>query len=568
MKIKGYLLIAALLMVPMARQLSAQTLQANIAGASALWLEAGQGAYATLGCAWTDSNTSANTYTTDVRTGAGSAQDFGKIWVVWNAAGGTCASPGVSSTIYAYISLDSGIGNRCLFAVPQCTLGTNDAALTPGSNALPGVTDTALPAGILSAFNGASINVAATDLLPLDDLFATYQALAPCGNLSAGTQYQGYGRGGWPGPGTKILAQDGSAVFNVIGWAITGNDPLSGLATAGGYQVTPVGAAPILIFVNTGSATGFGNGNVSNVTRSTLGLYFSNILVRTQDAQTNQGFAGLTNSNYSGITAWHRESLSGTYNVFDRAINNNKELYRTQEYVCPPIEPLSYSRTIADGGTTTTSNNYRALGTSDEISQVQSTNDSIGYAFWSAANFKKATYGLGNSGTLIYLTVDGVDPLCTAYGCGGSPGEIPTSSNGYLSNVNLNNVANGSYAIWSELRFITTNSGAALTAAQNLSTWAQNKSTTPGGANPDFITAPNLNVIHAHFALPFVNDAYPVSEGPRVCGASSGAVESGADSGGIVTSIQAGADFAILKSNYGTSSCNGITNAASFGTHQ
>jgi hypothetical protein len=563
MKLAKYLfLVVALLMVPCAPQLHAQSLSAAVAGASALWLESGQGTYSALGCSWTDSNSTSHTYVTDVRSGAGSAVDYGKIWVVWTNTG-SCASPSPAAQVYAYISLDAGIGDRCLFSQPSCVLTENDAAGTTGSNAL-GNTDTALPAGIRSAIEGASITVSATDGLPLDSAFSAYQALGGpsnlCGQLSSGTQFQGYGRGGWPGPGIQVKAQDGSAVFNVVGFNITGTDPFTGTPVPA-YTVTPVGAAPELIVVNTGNASGFGSASVANVSRSTLGLVFSNILARTADVVPQQ-FAGLS-ATYYGITAWHRESLAGAYLVFDRAIPSNKELYRTQEFVCPPIEPLNYGRTIADGGTSTTSNNYRALSNSDEITQVESINDSIGYAYWGVANFKSATYGSGTPGALKYLTVDGVDPLFASY----SNGEIPTAGNGLLANVTLQNVANGSYPIWSELRFISTSS-AGLTAAQTLAGYAQAESTTPGGAQPDFITAPNLNVIHAHFALPFVSDAYPASEGPRVCGSGSGSIEGGGDAGGIVTSLQAGSDYAVLKNNYGTPSCVGITDAASFGVHQ
>ena len=566
MKLAKYLFLVALLVVPFTAQLHAQTLIAAVGGSSALWTEAGQGAYASLGCEWSDSNSTSHNYVTDVRSGAGSAVDYGKIWVAWTNTG-SCASPTAAAQVYAYISLDSGIGDRCLFAQPQCTLSTVDTAGTAGTGALGGVTDTALPAGVLSAFNGASINVAGTDIMPLDAAFAAYQALGGpsnlCGQLSSGTQYQGYGRGGWPGPGTQIQAQDGSALFNVIGFSITGTDPLTG-GSVPAYTVTPVGATPVLVIVNTGNASGFGSSSVSNVTRATLGLMFSNILARTADV-VPQSFAGLS-ATYYGITAWHRESLSGTYNTFDRAIPNNKELYRTQEFVCPPVEPLNYGRTIADGGTSTTSNNYRAIGTGDMITEVGTINDSIGYAFWSAGNFKSTTYGPGTAGTYKYLTVDGVDPLCSSYGCGGSAGEIPTATNTFLSNVTLANVANGSYPIWSELRFVSTSS-AGLTAAQALAGFAQSFSTTPGGSQPDFITAPNLNVIHAHFALPFVSDHYTASEGPRVCGASGGP-EAGGDAGGIVTSLQAGSDYAVLKGNYNTAACTGITDTASFGVHQ
>jgi len=566
MKLAKYLSLVALLVVPFTAQLHAQTLAGAVAGSSALFVEANQGAYAALGCGWNDSNSSSHQFVTDVRSGAGSATDYGKIWVVWTNTG-SCASPTPAALVYFYISLDSGIGNRCLFAQPQCVLTENEAAGTAGTGAPSGVTDTNLPAGILSAINGASINVAATDMMPLDAAFAAYQALGGpsnlCGQLSSGTQFQGYGRGGFPGPGTQIQAQDSSSVFNVIGFNITGTDPFTGTPIPA-YTVTPVGATPELVFVNTGNANGFGSASVANVTRSTLGLLFSNILARTADVVPQQ-FAGLS-ATYYGVTAWHRESLSGTYNVFDRAIPSNKELYRTQEFVCPPVEPLNYGRTIADGGTSTTSNNYRAIGTGDMITEVGTINDSIGYAFWSAGNFKSTTYGPGTGGTYKYLTVDGVDPLCSTYGCGGSAGQIPTATNGFLSNVNLNNVANGSYPIWSELRFVSTNS-AGLTAATALASYAQAESTTPGGAQPDFITAPNLNVVHAHFALPFVADHYPASEGPRVCGASGGP-EAGGDAGGIVTSLQAGSDYAVLKNNYNTSSCVGITDSASFGVHQ
>ena len=582
MKLAKYLCLVALLVVPFTAQLHAQVLTAAVAGSSALWLETGQGAANSLGCVWTDKNNTGvgglsgsgtSEYVVDVRSGAGNATDYSKIWVAWNAAGGSCASPGVSSTVYAYMSLDSGIGNRCLFAQPQCTMHTTQTAGAAGANALAGFTDTALPSGVLSAFQGASINVGATDILPYDSLFSTYQALAPCGYLSSGTQYQGYGRGPspdfWPGPGTQIQAQDGSATYNVIGFNITGNDPFTGAAVPA-YTITPVAATPVLVIVNTGNASGFGSASVSNITRATLGLYFSNILARTADA-IPQAFAGISGT-YSGITAWHRESLSGTYNTFDRAMPGNKELYRTQEFVCPPVEPLSYGRTIADGGTSTTSNNYRAIGTADEILQVESLNDSIGYAFWSTANFKGTPYGSGTSGALKYLQVDGVDPLCTTYGCGGSPGQIPDSANGLLPNITMPHIFDGTYPIWSEQRFVTT-SAAGLTAATTLAGYIgtyNTLSTTVGssGSQPDFVPTASLNVIHAHYGnLPFVNDAYTASEGSRVCGPS-GAVEAGGDAAGIVHSLQAGADYAVLKGNYNTSSCVGITNTASFGVHQ
>jgi ABC-type phosphate transport system substrate-binding protein len=559
MKLAKYLSLVALLVAPFTGQLHGQVLQGIAAGSSAMWVESGQGAATALGCNWTDSNSTAHTNLNDSRPAGGPWNDFGKVWVAWNIAGGAnCGNPGPASTVYAYISTDSGVGDRCLFANPACTLNTIDLAGNLGSGALGGgLPDTALPLGVLNAFNGASVSVAATDITPLDALFATYQALAPCGPLSSGTQFLGYGRGGWPGPGTQFLATDGvPAPFNVIGWQITGTDPFSGLAAAGTYSITPVGATPEVVFVNPSNAAGFGNPAITNVTRFTLGLAETNILVRTADfiPQVYNAAGG------AAITAWHRESLSGTYNVFDRAIADSKELFRTQEQQCPAAEPLNYNRTV--GGFTST--NGRVIGTGDMVSQVLATADSIGYAFWSAGNFKNAT-----AANAKYLTVDGVDPLCTAYGCGNAGGVIPTSGNGGLANVNLNNIANGSYPIWSEVRFVSI-TAAAKAVANSLSGWAQSFSTTPGGAQPDFITAPNLNVIHSHFAqnsFGVVHDAFPTSEGGRVCGPLGNQNESGGDAGGSVHTLQAGSDFAVLGGNYNTPACIGITNAASFGVH-
>ena len=230
---------------------------------------------------------------------------------------------------------------------------------------------------------------------------------------------------------------------------------------------------------------------------------------------------------------------------------------------------MNFTRTVGSF----TSPHLRAITTGTMIkSAVEGTADSIGYAFWSAGNFSSATYGTGGSKQLKYLTVDGVDPLFAAYSTS-TPGEIPTTA-ALLNTVTLQNVVNGSYPIWSELRFVslnTTTTGYATTLASYATlydSWTSGCTTTCG-SQPDFVPAASLNVERAHFGpLPGVTDAYTPSQGPRVCGSSSGAIEAGGDAGGIVTTLQAGSDFAVLKGNYGTSSCVGITNAASFGVHQ
>jgi ABC-type phosphate transport system substrate-binding protein len=315
-----------------------------------------------------------------------------------------------------------------------------------------------------------------------------------------------------------------------------------------------------VVFVNTLNAAGFGNPVIKNIDRATLGLMYSSILVRTADA-LNQPFAGL-GAAYAPVTALSRESLSGTYNTFDRAMPNNKELFRPQESGnCTnglqgvTTNPLNITRTISQGGTVTTGLHTRVIGTGEMVTEGQAVQDSIGYAFWSAGNF-------AGTANIKYLTVDGVDPVQDTY----TGGVLPQGA--ALANVTLSHVADGSYPIWSEQRFVAFAAG--LGAANQLATWAQTQVSFGAGATqPDWITAPNLNVFHMHFALPFINfnAGNVASNGTRVCGAGSNP-ENGADAGGLVLSLQAGGDYCVLKSNYGLAGGVGPTNTASFGVHQ
>jgi hypothetical protein len=584
MKLAKYLSIAALLLVSLAAQLNAQTLEANVAGSSALWIEAGQGAFANAGtgsgnCSWT-SSTSGNTWAQEQRPVGGSPENTenGNIWVIWTPGGGGCEAPDSTVQIWSYLNLDSVFGDRCLFAQPSCTANIGGTVVTypttgctVGANLLTGIDDTSsanlsgcLPASIASAITGQPITIAATDILPVDAEFATYKALAPCGSLNAGTQYVGFGYG--PGNvGATIDSTFSSKNYHVINFSIYGTDPITGTAIPP-YTITPVGATPIVVAINVTDTAGFGGSGYTNVNRAELGLIYGGIFSRTVDI-LSQAYSA---SGGSGFVALTREPLSGTYNTFENGIPNNKEIYKSQEsYNCGTAgtytvltNPLNWSRTIGSFSGT----HKRVIGTTEMIKTLAATADSIGYAFWSAANF--STTNNVSQTNLKYLTVDGVDPIQTNY----TTGLIPQSS-AQLANVNLSNVANGSYPIWSELRFITTSS-AGLAAATTLAGYTQAESTTPGGAQPDFIIAPNLNVFHGHFQpsgfFNFSATNLP-SDGPRVCGTGA-SPEDGGDVGGLVFSIQAGGDYCVLKGNYGapgsTNNPNGPTNLASFGIHQ
>jgi len=539
------------------------SLQANVAGSSGFWLEAGQAAY-TLGgttttCAWTSTNTQGGNYTVDSRSLPGTpfAVDYGALWVTWTpgTAGGSCAAPDGTSQVWAYINLDAVLGVRCLFAQPQCTLNTSAAAGTPGANALPGINDTPLPAAILATFNGQPISIAASDILPVDAKFSTYSTLSQCGGLGKGTQYIGLGYG--PGPlGTlPIYSAFTWQYFNINDFNVYGIDPISQLPVPS-YTINPVGAIPVVVAVNSTNPSGFGTPALTNINRAQLGLMFTLIFGRTVDALP-QAFAGLE-ATYYPVTALIPEPLSGEYNVFEHSIANNKELYRSQDIdncdpYAPPTDPLIDQRTI--GGTV--SSRMRTIGTAETLTELQSVQDSIGYAFWSAENFA------GTSG-IKYVTVDGVDPLKDTY----TDGTLPQGAD--LANVTLSHVADGSYPLWNEERLISYGSPAAAT----LQSYVQAQVSFGAGAtHPDFIPDSQLNVFHSHFAPVDIvfNATNTPSDGPKVCGNGS-SPEDGGDVGGLVLGLQAGADYCIMKGNYGAPGAagnpNGPTSEASFGIRQ
>jgi hypothetical protein len=557
------------------------SLQANIAGSTAFWLEAGQAAY-TLGgttatCAWTTSlAVDGSSFVIDQRVPAlpqyfPFSVDYGALWVTWTpgTAGGICAAPDNTSQVWAYISLDSVLGDRCFFAQPQCTLNVgsfnqNTGVVTPlsagtvGANALPGITDTPLPASVLATFNGQVISIAATDILPVDAKFASFSVLSQCGPLGSGTQFigLGYGPGNLGPTTTPIYSYFSEYYLNVNDFNVYGSDPATGNPIPG-YSITPVGAIPVIVAVNTSNPNGFGSPQVGNLSRFSVGLLFTDLLPRTADAIA-QPFAG-PGATYYGVTALIPSPLSGSYNIFEHSITNTKELYRSLDiyncdpYGAPAANPLIGTRNIGSN----TAYRYRVIGTNQMLSELQSTTDSIGFELWSAENF-------AGTSNLKYVSVDGVDPLFNTY----SDGTMPQSGNGLLPNVTLSHVADGTYPIWNEERLISSpaNAGVAATFAS----YTQSQLSFGGGATrPDFIPDSLLNVFHMHFAPAGVNfnATNTPADGPKICGPGSNG-EDGGDVGGLVLSVQAGADICVLSGNYGQPGGIGPTSLSAYGARQ
>jgi hypothetical protein len=476
---------------------TAPTVAFNGLGSSALFLEAGLAASSpTAGigatCVWS-SRGAAGAVVTATDTSAGSLTDSGNAWVAWTPGSGGCTDIGASTTVWAYLQTDSVVGNRCLFNGSACTIAypVNAAGVPTASPVLISSSEVPLPSAIASALNASAVTAAGTDIRPEDAEFAIARAQAPCGQAINSTSYLGLGYAN----GSQILGVAfGSAAashFNVINFSLPSS-----------FTVTPIGATPIVVAVN-------GFSGINDISSQNLALFLDGTNSWTGQANGN-GATG------SPVTVLIREPLSGTYNTMEYNVPNtvnstfnplgnaitgnftSQDVGQNQlvaQMACnngSPVNPLNIA-TVSGGA------RKRAIGTGQELNEVLDTTNNgsniIGYSFWSAANFAP----FAGSTTTHYLTVDGIDPL-HATAVANNP--IPTAA-ADLQNVTLSNVANGSYPIWSLIRFVTVNS-TATTNAQTLA-MATQKFTTIGAPNntrPDFITTTNLTVVRSHFLPP------------------------------------------------------------------
>jgi hypothetical protein len=583
MKIRNLMMIAvAAVLAFAAANVNAQTAQLVMTGSSALYLQLGQAAYQAQGCVWTTSSSSgfAAEDTRSTGTEGLEANDEGAAWIVWNpGTGGTCASPAGTANVWMMIKLDSVIGDRCYFAKPRCTIQNTGgfAAGATGNSTLTGngitITDTALPGTILSAITNQPVNAAATDIRPEDAKFAINRALTTCGTpIVAGSQYLGLGyqqsgtfTTGSPelGIGVGVVestqANSKPQTYNVINFNLSGTDPISGDALPGTYQVVPMGAVPIVVFVTPTKPAGFGSLAVTNIDSAVLAGYLDGTYGRTSE---------IGGSASNTTTVFQREPLSGTYNTMEYAIPNSVQNQSSQDVGLAALDAYinagdsstypffnctavggTVQASISASDTTGTGNpleesdtrgggssfKYRAIGTGDEVAAVlAATSDALGYSFWGTGNFKSAL-----ASNAKYLTVNGIDPLSEVW----SDGEIPTSANDLLSNVSFTHVKDGSYPIWSFLRVVTDAS---------LAGSCSSTSTTPvcelqndvahfvSPNQPDFVLNSQVTMVRSHFAPPGVTT--PLNGG-AISNGSGATSESGGDVGGMVYTITSDTDY-------------------------
>jgi hypothetical protein len=171
----------------------------------------------------------------------------------------------------------------------------------------------------------------------------------------------------------------------------------------------------------------------------------------------------------------------------------------------------------------------RVIGTGQMISELLATPNSLGYAFWGVSNWKNATDATK------YLTVDGVDPLFSTY----TDGLLPTAPD-ELSKINFAHINDGTYPIWSLLRFVCTTS---CTGAHALSTAAQTFVSLGDKPlpEPDFLPYTSLKVERSHFTPPGIGFTGVLQNG--VCLTTT--TEVGGDVGGVVIPCYADASYEV-----------------------
>ena len=481
-------------------QSQAQTVKVMIAGSSAMWQTLALGAYNNGTSIVTGGGTtfhytgSANFNLTDSRSTVATV-DTGAIWIVWDSA-----SP---ANVWAYIKVDSVVGNRCYFARPACTVSVasfpavgNTIKVWPDTS-----TDTLPPSTIQNLFTVASqpVSVAATDIRPEDAAFAQCRvnsalgASAAGGANSDGLDGLGYntnnaagvcpvfatGTAQSKGVGNAILSgyPASTAKANVLAFNITGKDPITNTAVPA-YTVTPVGAAPIVFITAKIGALK----NLNNATEPQLQQVFSG-------TNCNANAFGLPSG---AINIFLREPLSGTYNTTEATVMRYPTLYAEGTLAGSNVAGLSMETNVGannplagQAGTCSGGGQrFRGIGTGEVVKAVLNSNaagifptaqDGISFAFFSYGNVSS----IANNTSYGYIALDGVDPIFQSFGAGQSIDPGQPSGNGVLpaqanlpsvcttgfpcsedaiwgNGFSFPNLRSGTYRSWSLLRVVAT----------------------------------------------------------------------------------------------------------------
>ncbi|MGO9863011.1 MAG: hypothetical protein ACLPLR_05325 [Terriglobales bacterium] len=595
-------------------QASATTVKVMIAGSSAMWQTMALGAYhsgvsiavaTNKTCHYTGTS---NFNLTDIRpntavSGTPVIVDNGTTWIVWDYVPGTdslgnpisCTAGNTTAVnVWAYIKVDSVVGNRCFFAAPSCEVGLasgtafpavgNKISKAPQNLWGDGSQDTLPPATVQALFlypKYVSENVAATDIRPEDANFAACRVNSPLGSGgqtgSDGLDGLGFSQAGatqtagdcFPyttgaqgiinGVGAPIVSgypgHASNDVANVASFALSGADPITG-HTVQKYSVINVGAAPI-VFVTARASS------LATLTNAT-------------EQQLQQAFSG-TNCNAAafglppaGLNVFLREPLSGTYNTTEQTVMRYPTAYPlpvaglSQETGVGANNPLA-GLVCGDGAGL----RWRAIGTGEEVKSVQNSTtafpsstspnafDGIGYTFFSYGNVGSIA-GSANYG---YVRVNGVDPIFASYlpidpgepgggqlplntPCGVGVLAFPCNENQIWANgYSFPNLRNGTYRSWSILRLVPSTAAAgnakALVTASNtyVVTTVPDYVPAPAVKSGTTVLDPGLFVFRSHYQQKDGSNP-PTLIGSACNNITIGTVlEAGGDMGGMIINI-------------------------------
>lgn len=516
---------------------------------------------------WTGKNGTNGATVNGVDPRSGTTPEPGNIWVAWDNS--------VTPTIVcAYLSVDSLVGQRLFFAQGASGNGTLQFVTgTAASNLIAGFldSDATVPGPVAALINGTHFNVAFTDIRPEDGQYAFFRTANSPANGGFGYN------SGCLVAGTPIWSSFSNTNAQVDCFRISGTDPISGTAIPSSKTV-PLGASPILPFINTNGNLGSGT-LPTNILAKTAEKFFSGQLGSSQSIFGTSVVAAV-------MSEIQREPLSGTYNTFEFQLVHARDGSAgdsTQEKSGSGTISPTPAQCFVGGSAFTSCTNpmyinsgvnsirYRAIGTGEMIKAVNGTTtvpttnpDRLGYGFYSLGSF------FISGSHLKYLTLQGVDGLYSNYDTSGlfgtCSGDINTSNFQCTTKLpNFTNIANGNYRVWSSLRAVVNTSAplppaAATTlfkAAQDQAAYALNNPSLSGescsacniSAIADFV--PNfyypggvetayLKVFRSHYGVSGVaaNDG---TSGPSAfCAADQAApncIEEGGDMAGVAFQI-------------------------------
>lgn len=506
------------------------TMKVIASGSSAMWQATALGAYNSgtsivsgggTTCHWTSKSNVINL--TDTRP-TPTNNDPGTLWVVEDNACGTGTN--TTTNVWAYLKVDSVVGNRCYFAQPQCNINGTSTNMTTNGNQISvwpdGSPDSTLSSDLLALFEGSSgikVTAAASDIRPEDAAWAACRvnsaagASTASGSASDGADGLGYNSNNPAGQCPTFVSggsqsrlvgsaiQSGQtgcspscATANVLAFNITGHDPFNNTLIPA-FTTYAVGAAPMVFIFsrNGGQLSGLRNAS---------------------ELQLQAAFSG-TNCDASAfglsanpIAIHLREPLSGTMNTTEATVFRRPTTYADSGNTTAPLGQSQELNTVVAGtlqnplkgqsGTCAAGlgARYRGVGTGEVVGKSSAPTgvygsfanygyDGIAYTFFSYGNVSS----LANNTNYGYIALNGVDPIFASYGTSldpaqpnvaGFPGVIPGAANlpascagsfpcneavMWSNGFSFPNLRNGTYRAWSLLRFVSGGTNGANAAA-------------------------------------------------------------------------------------------------------